>query len=243
MFDIKVSATETIEIDLDITSSQNQFQKALENIGSYKDTDYQGDSVVIKGKSRYGLQGVPLVIQLDKLSDTKTRATIGGKSDDVGGVGAKKCIQRLITSFNTYSSNDTTAIETLESTPSFQRKTGFTPLRLLLLVGVFVVILIVVMQSSSGSVYGRYKVHSDNYILKDAIESQDAYIEVNKNGSIFYHAAMNGFPTIDNEGSFTLDDDVLHINWYSGRLPSTIRLTKSGSTYSMNVSGTTYQKE
>ena len=242
MFDFKVSASQGLTVDLDITAAQNLFQQALETIGSYKDTEYKSaDQVLLKGKSRYGLQGVPLVIQLDKTNDTTTSVTIGGKSDDVGGVGAKKCIERLITTFNTLNSKDTERIAALDTIPSFERRTGFSKKKLLFLVAGFVVLLIAIMQGSSASFYGTYKVHSDNYLLKEAVESQDIYMEVNKNGTIIYHAAMNGFPTVHNEGTFTEDNEVLHVNWSSGRLPSTLRLNKTGSSYTINISGTQYK--
>ena len=151
MFNFKVSNSQTINVDLDIISTKKLFQQALEKIGSYKDTDYQNDILIIKGKSRYGLQGVPLIIHLNKTSDTSTKVAIEGKSDDVGGVGAKKCIERLLSTFNTLNSNDAKEIEALENTPSFEKKTGFTKKKLFFIVAGFIIVLVVIMNGDGSS--------------------------------------------------------------------------------------------
>jgi hypothetical protein len=142
---LKVSSSQTIDVDKDLTSTQNLFQQSLEKIGSYKDTSYNGNCVILKGKSRYGLQGVPLFIQLDKISDEATKVTIGGKSDDIGGVGAKKCIERLISTFNTLNSGNAEQVEALESTPGFENKTGFSKKKLFWIVALFIAAILIVL--------------------------------------------------------------------------------------------------
>lgn len=227
MFDIKVSNTQTLDVDLDITSTQNLFQQALEKIGSYKDTNYQGNTIIIKGKSRYGLQGVPLVIQLDKISETTTKATIGGKSDDAGGVGAKKCIERLISTFNTLKSNDTQQIEALESTPSFERKTGFTKKKLFLLVAGFVVLLVFIMKmSGSGGPAGKSWVSSDGwteYSFGDTYGESDNFLNYN-------HQVMDAYGSpvrhIHRTGTFSVDGNTIKCNFNDGQPPYKLEYKK-----------------
>jgi hypothetical protein len=241
MFDLKNSTSQTIDIDLNITSAQNIFQQALEKIGSYKDADYKStDSVVLKGKSRYGLQGVPLLIQLDKTSDTTTKVTIVGKSDDVGGVGAKKCIERLISTFNTLNSNDTQQIEELKNTPSFKGKTGFTKKKLFFLVAGFIVILVIVMNSGD-SFYGRYNLVAQGD-FKEILEKQNTYIILNEDGTIILHAEMSGYPIVNREGQFSSASDkksmrFIGTRFYDGQAPFSITLENGNlvigeSTYS-----------
>ena len=155
---LNVSASQTLEATNDLNTTANLFQKALQQIGTHKDTQYlSSEQILMKGKSRYGLQGIPLEIQFDKIDDTKTKVTIGGKSDDVGGVGAKKCIERLIAAYQTLSSGDTEEIAYMESTPSFEKKTGFTKKKLFWYVAGFIVLLVIIMNASkdgSGSSSG-----------------------------------------------------------------------------------------
>lgn len=92
------------------------------------------------------------------------------------------------------------------------------------------------------SCYGTYKPYSDDYIMKDVMKNQDVYLDINKNGNIYYHAELSGMPSVDNEGTFTKEDNTLNVNWNSGRLPSTLILNSSMGTYTINISGTKYKK-
>lgn len=235
MFDLKNSTSQTIDIDQNITTVQNLFQQALEKIGSYKDTDYQSpDTVILKGKSRYGLQGVPLFIQLDKISDTATKVTIGGKSDDVGGVGAKKCIERLITTFNTLNSNDTEQIEQLESTPSFERKTGFTKKKLFLLVAGFVIILLIVMNSGSSSGPAGKSWMAPNgwteYSFGDTYGKGDNYLNYTKQ---IFDGMGNPVRNIHRTGTFTVEGNTINCNFNDGQPPYKLEYKKVDGDWSV----------
>lgn len=228
MFDLKNSTSQTIDVDLNITIAQNIFQQALEKIGSYKDTDYKSaDSVVLKGKSRYGLQGVPLLVQLDKTSETTTKVTIGGKSDDVGGVGAKKCIVRLISTFNTLNSNDSQQIQELESTSSFQRKTGFTKKKLFLLVAGFIIILVIVMNSGGSSGPAGKSWMSPNgwteYSFGDSYGKADNYLNYSK---LVFDRMGNPVRNIHRTGTFTVNGNTINCNFNDGQPPYKLEYKK-----------------
>ena len=98
---------------------------------------------------------------------------------------------------------------------------------------------------SSPSYYGKYRPSSDNPnpVMKDVIESQDVFIELDKSGIIFYHAAMSGYPTIENTGNYTVKDGEIIIEWANGKLPIILYLEKSGETYTITLSGNIYKKE
>lgn len=220
MFNIKVSNRRTIDVDLNITSAQNIFQQSLNKIGSYKDTDYQNNSIIIKGKSRNGLQSVPLVIQLDKTGEATTKVTIVGKSNDAGGLGGKKCIERLISVFNTLNSKDTQQIEALESIPSFERKTSFTKKKLFFLVVGFIIVLVIVMNAghSSGPV-GKSWMSDDawtEYSFGDSGGEGDNFLNYNK--QIF---DANGTPVrhIHRTGTFTIDGNTINCKFNDGQPP------------------------
>ncbi len=149
---LNVSASQTIEAKNDLNTTANLFQKALQQIGTHKDTQFiSSDKILMKGKSRYGLQGIPLEIEFEKIDDTNTKVVVGGKSDDVGGVGAKKCIERLMNAYQTFASADKGEIQYLETTPSFEKKTGFTKKKLFLYVVGFIVLLVVIINANKGS--------------------------------------------------------------------------------------------
>lgn len=235
MFNAKFSATQTLIVNSDITTTQNIFQKALGKIGTYKSTDYQSeDTIVLKGKSRYGLQTVPLLIQFDKTSDTTTKVTIAGKSDDVGSVGAKKCIERLISTFNTLNSNDTKQIEDLEGTPSFEKKTGFSKKKLFLLVAGFVIFLVFVMiAGDSGGPSGKSWMSQDawtEFSLGDNNLGRDDLLNYEKQ---LFDGMGNPLRHIHRTGTFKVEGNNIQCNFDDGQAPFKLEYKKINGEWSI----------
>lgn len=217
MLNLNSNVTQVLKVDKDLNNAHQLFSKALESIGKLKDAEYVESGVVLKGKSRYGLQSVTLEVILTSKENNTVEATINGKVMDVDGAAAQKCVQRLIEAFRTYEQNNEEQIQELEEVPAFKRKTGFTVWGLNAIVAVFVIWLLIAQSGSSKpSYYGKYRPATDNPILKDALESQDVYIELDKSGLIFYHSALSGFPLIENTGNYMVEDGQIKVEWANG---------------------------
>jgi hypothetical protein len=68
-------------------------ERALAAIGTVKESDQQGGR--LRGATRYGLQKVKLTIEVCA-TDSGSRMTVLGGSDDIAGVGANQGIARLL---------------------------------------------------------------------------------------------------------------------------------------------------
>ncbi len=226
---LNASASQTIEVQKDLNTTVNLLQKALQQIGTHTDTKHLSfDKIAVKGNSRYGLQGIPLEIFLQKINDSRTKVVITGKSDDIAGVGAKKCIERLLTAYQTYSSGDIEEIQYMDSAPAFQKQTGFTKKRLFLYVIGFIILLSIIMNANKdganssksnsptpiGKAYFGVGVRSNYYTKMEISLDEDNKCYYSK---FIYNRYDVVTSTILTEGTYTIENNTIYCNLYNGQ--------------------------
>jgi hypothetical protein len=171
MYELKVPVIQNLFVTIDIIEANNLLKKALLKVGHYISTEFQNpERIVLKGNARYGIQIIPIIIELDKAKEANTLVTICGKSSDVAGVGAKTCIARLISTFNELYSEQDRQITVLEISPSIQNKNSVSKKKLLVSVAVFAVLLFGMMQASLSSNYSIYIVDNFKNAIKENLK-------------------------------------------------------------------------
>ena len=88
-------STRNFTVNTDVEETGRLFERSLRAIGTVSSTEPSNDKLIIKGKSRYGLQGVNMEIAIEN-AEGLTMVNIIAKSDDARAIGAKKCIDRLL---------------------------------------------------------------------------------------------------------------------------------------------------
>ncbi len=88
-------STRNFTVTTDVEETGRLFERSLQAIGTVTSTAPADNKFIIKGKSRYGLQGVIMEIAIE-YAEGITMVNIIAKGDDARAIGAKKCIDRLL---------------------------------------------------------------------------------------------------------------------------------------------------
>jgi len=87
--------------------------------------------------------------------------------------------------------------------------------------------------SDDGSFYGRYDLETNRsgYEMKEILDKYNAYIVLNKDGTIVLHSEMPGYPVVHRTGTFDEDPDKEDMTFIGTRFNDGL------PPYSINIEG------
>ena len=100
-------------------------------------------------------------------------------------------------------------------------------------------------REDSMSIYGKYKMFSDDPNISRFIANEDNFIQVNKDKTIIYNSTINNKPKFNFTGSYTLEENsnILAITWTEGKLPDTLKIELINDYHIIKIGETSYRKE
>ncbi|UOK42294.1 MULTISPECIES: hypothetical protein [Flavobacterium] len=130
-----------------------------------------------------------------------------------------------------------------KETASLKRKIFIAASFLLLIT--FIAVVLFFNKKEPSTVYGSYKIYSNDPMVNKFTSGEDIYLKVNNDRTIIYHTTINGKLKFHNTGVFTLDEktNTLGIRWKEGKLPSKLKIEKQKENYVIKVGTTVYMKE
>ncbi|MFV8271281.1 hypothetical protein ACNQGP_15285 [Flavobacterium sp. GT2N3] len=131
-----------------------------------------------------------------------------------------------------------------KETAPLKRKKNFITASFLILLTLIAVLLFFNKREPS-SVYGSYKIYSNDPTVNKFTSGQDIYLKVNNDRTIIYHTTINGKQKFHNTGVFILNEktNTLAIQWKDGKLPSKLKIEKQKENYVIKIGTTVYMKE
>ncbi len=134
--------TQRLIVDENPAQATELFRKSFKMIGSITETiEVSKDHVILKGSSSFGLQHVPLQIELQSTEVNSTSVTIEASSDDLFAKGAKRVAERLLEKYEAVKNGQVNLSEQSE----FKTKTGFSKGKLSLVVAIFTIVICVIV--------------------------------------------------------------------------------------------------
>ena len=154
MFSLRKKITKEFAVPYDMSTAAVCYLQALQNIGQARiKTTADPAEKLITGKSFYGLQTVPVQILLKEKGMEETSVNISARADDFRGIGAEKCITRLLEAADVYRLGDSNSIIELEKRSPLLQKIGITKREL------FVSVLLVAVLASAISLFIMGYIH------------------------------------------------------------------------------------
>ena len=94
-------------------------------------------------------------------------------------------------------------------------------------------------------ILGKYRLFSSDPSLQRFIQNENNFIEIKKDNTITYHSTINGKEKFNFSGDFIYDkiNKKLSIEWKAGKLPSTLKIDKTGDDHIIWINETAYVKE